>query len=77
MQKIDGRKIDFVITDELLKEIDRIAKRTKQTRSEMMRNMLTLGTEIFQTYEAVGVVKMMEVSDSLKKTLNRSVGQQA
>jgi len=76
MQKIDGQRINFVINDELLKEVDRIAKRTNQTRSEMMRNMLSLGTEIFQMYESVGVIKMFEVSERIKKTVNRSVGQQ-
>ena len=77
MQKIDGERINFVITGDLLKEVDRVAKRTKNTRSEMIRIMLGLGCDIFKTYEAVGIVKMYEVTEKIKKTVNRSVGQQA
>jgi hypothetical protein len=77
MQKIDGKLINFMITDELLTEVDRIAKRCKLTRSEMLRNLLLVSTDIYKTYEALGVVKFIEVSDRLKKTVNRSVGQQA
>ena len=62
MQKIDGEKVNFVIPYSLLKEVDRVAKRCKSTRSEMMRIMLGLGCDIFKTYEAVGIVKMYEVT---------------
>lgn len=76
MQRIDGEKIQFVIPYSLLNEVDRIAKRSKLTRSEMIRNMLDVGCSIYRTYESVGFVRVYEVLEQVKKTVNRSVGQQ-
>jgi len=77
MQRIEGKPINFVITTDLLEEVDRIAKRLSLSRSEMMRNLLDAGCYIFRKYEAAGVIKGMEVFERAKKTIDRSVGQQA
>jgi hypothetical protein len=76
MQKIDGERITIVMPYELLDEVDRIAKRCKLTRSEMIRNMLDISSGLYRKYEAVGFVKFYEMTEKLKETVNRSVGQQ-
>jgi len=77
VQKIDGTECKIKIDQATLDEVDRIAKRCGLTRAEMVRNMLSISSDLFRTYESVGMVKLFEVKERLFKTVNRSVGQQA
>jgi len=76
MQKIDGRLINVMIPNVLLSEVDRIAKRQKTTRAEIIRRFLQAGVDIFSDFEKVGVVKLTEIFDRTQVTIKRSIGQQ-
>jgi hypothetical protein len=77
MQRIEGKPINFVITTELLEEVDRIALRFGLSRSEMLRNLIDMSCYAIRKYESVGLIKGLEIFDKLRKTVDRSVGQQA
>ena len=75
MQRIEGTECKIKIDQVTLDEVDRIAKRCGLTRAEMVRNMLAISSDLFKTYEAVGMVKLFEIKERLIKTVNRSVQQ--
>jgi len=77
MQRIDGSNVHIIIPDDLLKELDRIAKRDKSTRSEVIRRFLGAGVEFYTDFERVGIVRLNEVMIRMSKTVKRSVGQQS
>jgi len=76
MQKIDGERIQVILPYDQLARVDRIAARTKQTRAETMRNMIEVGMTVFEDYERIGLVRMVEILERTKKALRSEVGQQ-
>jgi len=76
MQKIDGSNVHIIIPDDLLRELDRIAKRDKSTRSEVIRRFLGAGVDFYTDFERVGLVKLNEVMSRVNTTIKRSIGQQ-
>lgn len=76
MEKIEGSFIYVKVPTGLLNKVDCAAKRTNNTRAEMVRNFLELGTDIFRIYEGVGIIKVAEIIFRTKKITSRTVGQQ-
>jgi len=76
MQKINGQNVHIIVPDEMLSEIDRIAKRQGFTRSETIRTLVECGSEIYRDFEKIGVVRMSEIMKRAKKTILQNVGQQ-
>jgi len=75
MHKIDGERINFIIEYPLLREVDRIAERHEVTRSEMLRRLLIMGTDIYCDFERIGVIKLAEVIRRTKKGISKEAGQ--
>jgi len=75
MQKIHGRKIIFIVPDDLLAKLDRISLRTKKTRAETMRWFLAYGCQTFEDYEKVGMIKLSEILNRASDAIKNEVGQ--
>jgi predicted DNA-binding protein len=75
MQKIDGRRLAVIIPNEMLKRLDRVAKRQEMTRVQVMRNMMDVGLSVYEDFESVGVVRLVEVFERTKKGIRKEVGQ--
>ena len=49
--------VNFRISEEELAEVDRIALKIGRTRSQMIRNLVTIGLEETEIFEKVGMVR--------------------
>lgn len=67
MQKIDGFKTSFVMTNDHIDKLDRIAARHKTTRSEALRMMLDLGIDVYSDLEMIGAPQLAEKVREMKK----------
>jgi len=73
MQKIDGEKFTIVLPDDLKKQIERIATRQGWTRAKTMRTLMESGVDVYETFEAFGVVKLTEVVKRAHKAVESSL----
>lgn len=73
MQKIDGKQISIIIPDDLLKEVDRIAKRTGKKRADAIRTLLYFGCDIYSDFENVGIVSLAEVIHKAIKKIKKDI----
>jgi len=75
MQRIEGREIRIKLKHEDIEELDRLAKRIFidedkiYGRNQLIRNLIDVGLDILHGYEAVGIVRMVEI----KRRLGRNV----
>jgi len=76
MQALHGKQINFVITPDLLEEVDRIAKRTGMKRAQTIRALLYFGSDVYRDFERVGIVKLAEITDKALKSIRKEKGQQ-
>lgn len=76
MQKIEGKHIDVLIPAEMVLRLDKVAARHNLTRSQAMRNMIDVGLSLYDDFESVGVVKLVEVVTRAKKAIRKEIGQQ-
>jgi len=76
MQRIDGYNVHIIVPNDLLAEIDRIAKRQGLTRSETIRILTDCGVTVYKDFEKVGVVRISEMFSRMKKIMQKGVGQQ-
>lgn len=67
MQKIDGFKTSFVMTNEHIEKLDKIARKHKTTRSEALRMMLDLGIDVYSDLETIGVPQLAQKVKEMKK----------
>ena len=78
MKEINGKLVSIKMPDNLIDEVERIAKKRKMTRAEVYRMMVELGTEIHRDMEKVGVVAAVDFIYYCKqalKTQNDKVAQ--
>ena len=68
-QEIKGRTLTVKFEHETLAELDRISERLNYKRSETIRRLLELGIETFQSYEKIGLVKIIEIRNRTKKAV--------
>ena len=73
MQEIKGKVLTIKLTHEVIAELDRIAKRLNYNRTETIRSLLDLGTDVFKKYETSGVVQLIEIKNRARKTLKEDV----
>ena len=73
MQKIKGKNINLKLHQDTFAELDRIASRLNMTRTEVIRSLLGLGIDVFHKYEAVGIVKLIEIKNRTRKTIQEDV----
>ena len=66
MQKMDGRKIEMMMTDKMLNRIERIQKKHGMTRSEVIRRLCNYSLETYDDFESVGVPQAIELARKLK-----------
>lgn len=76
MQKIDGQHLDVIFPSEMISRLDKASARLKLSRSQTIRNMVDVGLTLYDDFEAVGVVKLVEVVARAKKAIRKEVGQQ-
>jgi len=76
MQRIeDGEKYQLILTPELIQRLDRVGKRLGLKRAQVMRNTMDVGLSIYEDFEKVGVVSVLEILSRVKKALTSEVGQ--
>jgi len=68
------KQYSIYLEDELVTELDKIAKRMNCTRSHAMRTLLFFGTDIYNYYERFGIIKVSEIlvrtEDAVKNLLS-------
>lgn len=70
MQEIKGKTLNVKFSQDLMDELDRIAGRIGEKRTETIRKLLGLGIEVFHGYEKIGMVKIIEMKNRAKKSIN-------
>ena len=74
MQKIEGgTKFQVVFPPDLMKDIERISKRSKLTKSETIRLICYMGVDMYEKFEATGIIKMMEVCDRVEEIVREKI----
>lgn len=74
MQKIEGgKKYQILFPPDLLKDIERISKRSKLTRAQTIRMMLYMGVDMYEKFEATGIIKVMEVCDRVEEIIKEKM----
>ena len=66
MQRMNGRKIEMMMTDKMLKRIEKLQKRHGMTRSEVIRRLCHYSLETYDDFESVGVPQAVELARKLK-----------
>lgn len=69
MKEINGKLVSIKMPDNLIDEVERIAKKRKMTMAEVYRMMIELGTEIHRDMEKVGVVAAVDFIYYCKQAL--------
>ena len=69
MQKIHGPMVTLKIKQEDVDELDRIAKRVKLNRNQLIRNCVEVGLDIMHGYEKIGVIKLIEINRRTMKAI--------
>ena len=72
-QEIKGRTLTVKFKHETLAELDRISERLNYTRVETIRSLMDLGMEVFHGYEKIGIVKLIEIKNRTRKTIQEDV----
>lgn len=65
-QKIDGKKIYTILSNEIYSEIERIAKKRKLTIAATVRMLLKGSITLHQDMEKVGVIQLIDFIDYVK-----------
>ena len=74
MQKIqDGVTVTLIIREHQKKKIDEIAERFGIKKAEAHRLILETGLDAYQTFEAVGVVKLAELTRKTRKACENAL----
>lgn len=68
MQRI-GDQICFNIPDDMKEKVDLIIKRHKMTRAEAVRALLSLGVEVYEDFEKVGIPQFAEMMKRTKQAI--------
>ena len=77
MQKIQGgKKFQLILPPDLWKDIERISKRSGLTRAKTIRMMLYMGVDMYEKFEEVGVVRVMEVCDRVDEIVKEKMNPQ-
>lgn len=66
MQNKVGPKLAVHISEKDLERLDKIMSRHKLTRSQAIRNMLSLGLDVYEDLSFIGVPQAVAVFDGLK-----------
>ncbi len=66
MQRI-GSQIALVVSQSQIEKVTRIAKRHGIPKSQVYRNMIDVGLELYEDMEKIGVVKIVEFTGKVKE----------
>lgn len=79
MQRIEtGTDVHVILTEEQIKEIDRIGSRYgNRKRAETIRRLLDFGIDVYRDFERVGIVQLVDVADRTRKAIQEEIGQQS
>ena len=69
MQKIDGKAVTIMMTDEIISEVARIAHRRGMPKARVYRMMIELGIDLHKDMERVGVVAAVDFAYYCKEAL--------
>jgi hypothetical protein len=73
MKKIPGKKLWINFEQEQIEYVDKIAARFNLTRAEAFRRVLDTGIDACKTFEAVGVLKLAEITKRAREACEKSV----
>lgn len=73
MKKIPGKKLWINFEQEQIDYADKIAARFNITRAEAFRRILDTGIDACKAFEAVGVLKLAEITKRAREACERSV----
>lgn len=68
MQKIGG-PIVITVPEDLKARIDAISKKYDLSRAEAARRIMTLGIEVFEDFERIGIPQVAEMVKKAKKAI--------
>ncbi len=66
MQKI-GKQIQLTVTEKQEERIGKIAKRHNIPKAKVYRNMIDVGLDLYDDFEVIGMVKIIEFSGKVRK----------
>lgn len=75
MQRIDGPELKIKLDKKMVKELDRLAGRIFvddepiKGRNQLIRNLIDVGLDVLHGYEAVGIIRMVEIKRRLGKNI--------
>ena len=69
MDKIDGPKVHMQFEEKDLERLQKIMKRHKLNRSQAIRNMVSLGLDVYEDLSKLGVPQAVAVFDGLKNRI--------
>jgi metal-responsive CopG/Arc/MetJ family transcriptional regulator len=74
MQRIpNSTKTAVILMDNQIAKLDDIASRFAISRSEALRRIVETGLESYAVYERLGVVKLAEVSNRIRKAIEKDI----
>ncbi len=66
MQRI-GKKIALTVTPVQEERVAKIAKRLNIPQAKVYRNMIDVGLDLYDDFEKIGAVKLMEFTEKTRK----------
>jgi len=69
MQKIEGKRTVVILTNEQLRDLERIQKRHDTTLSEAIRITLDLGLDVYTDFEKAGIPQIAEAARKAKNAV--------
>lgn len=73
MQKIDGRMISIVLTNEQLDRLDKIAKKQGLKRADVTRRIIDTGLDAYDTFALVGIPQMAGLVRRTRKACEKEI----
>jgi len=70
MLKIEGEKVFTKVTEGDLRRLEKIMKRHTITKAQALRNVLSMGLDVYEDLEKLGVPQTVALFDGLKGKLS-------
>jgi len=69
MQKIDGKQITIILTNDQLETLNRLAEKYGVPRATVIRTMMELGFTAYADLERIGAMKIGDAVTAFEKKL--------
>ncbi len=72
-QRIDGHAVSLILEKRQHEQIEKIAKRFGIKKAQAHRLLLDAGLDAYQAFEAIGLVKLAELTKKTRKACEKLV----